>query len=113
MVPAEGTKLRWEYGVLLRLGPWLLTLVGLALVVLSVILDRGEPLLIALLTEGVGLMIAAVLLPRVRGSISVAHVEGNLLGALEADPEALQRPSINGAAESGDCSRRRPGRSQA
>lgn len=77
---------RWQYILPIRYGPLATSALGLVLVIIGIVSHRPGPVIITLLTLGVVLVIAEVLIPRVKGSIEVTAtaVKGALAAATEA-----------------------------
>jgi hypothetical protein len=79
---------RWP----LMYGPWALGVIGLMMIAAGLFLDRPSPVALTVIGFGAAMIIAGVLLPRMRGTVELGP--SGVKGAVEGLPEALMLVAV-------------------
>jgi hypothetical protein len=100
--PTRHQKLPWHHLWIVRFGPLALCLVGLALLVVSMTVQRSDAIEVAYITLGAVLVVAGILIPRFKGAVEVTTtgVKGELTAIHDLDPHDYAAIIGVGAVES-------------
>jgi hypothetical protein len=86
-LPSDYQAFRRSYRWLLLYGPWALGFIGLLMVAVGLFVDRPGEVALTSIGFGSAMVIAGVLLPRMRGQLEFGP--GGVKGAVEGLPQAL------------------------
>jgi hypothetical protein len=86
-LPSDYQEFRRAYRWPLLYGPWALGFIGLVMVAVGLFVDRPGEVALAAIGFGAAMLIAGVLLPRMRGPLEFGP--GSVKGAVEGLPQAL------------------------
>jgi predicted RNA binding protein YcfA (HicA-like mRNA interferase family) len=87
----RGVELIRPYRLLARYGPWLMCVLGLAMILTGILADRDSSVLIALIVLGAGLVVIGVSFVRLEGPLEfgASGLKTNVQPATTFDPRAF------------------------